>query len=244
MHWQSTNRPTVTEVTNFTAPVPDWVIEGINGTVSSGPDGQEKSTCVCITGGAGVATTSLHLPCSVLSCQLDQLASRRAINLATVYSLLHSSPGNAPTGLSCCFVVFSFVYQSIGWLAFFFPFDISVTVELFLSHSSWCCQSQCHFVLLTAALSSIAWSSDSVNLIQHILATITPLQNDCRFSRALLGKSAPYLAKSFASFQVEIPQFFSFPTKSDKQNGFDILYQNLKCGSTSAKELQEFLTQR
>ncbi|XP_017491537.1 PREDICTED: F-BAR domain only protein 2-like [Rhagoletis zephyria] len=28
---------------------------------------------------------------------------------------------------------------------------------------------------------------------------------------------------------------------SDKQNGFDILYQNLKCGSTSAKELADFL---
>lgn len=27
----------------------------------------------------------------------------------------------------------------------------------------------------------------------------------------------------------------------DKQNGFDILYQNLKCGSTSAKELADFL---
>lgn len=30
----------------------------------------------------------------------------------------------------------------------------------------------------------------------------------------------------------------------DKQNGFDVLYQNLKCGSTAVKELAEFLRSR
>ena len=34
---------------------------------------------------------------------------------------------------------------------------------------------------------------------------------------------------------------FIISSKGEKQNGFDVLYQNLKCGSIAAKEFSEFL---
>ena len=48
----------------------------------------------------------------------------------------------------------------------------------------------------------------------------------------------------FSSIDIAINMYFLYTKQGDKQNGFDVLYQNLKCGSTSAKELAEFLRAR